>query len=101
MNNFILNSVDTNSSEMGETSEYENPVDRFVIWAVVDFDINDQNYKETVVFDSGVQADSAIWENYDNSLFDVSKEQDKFLEDCLQKAEKALASLKAALADSE
>lgn len=97
MNNFTLNSIETDSTEMGTADEYENPMDRFVVWAIVDFDIDGKNYNESVVFDSGQVGDNAIWENYKPEFDEFNDAQTKFLDDCLKKAQNHLRKLKVRL----
>ncbi len=96
MSSYKLNSIETDYTEMGNPSEYENPIDRFVIWATVDFDINGDNHKETVVFDCGQRGDVEIWENH-KALMEADGEQGQFLEACLQQAGAMLKELKKTL----
>ncbi len=95
--NFTLNNIETDYHQQGDASEYENPQDRFVVWATVDFDLGDTNYSESVVFDCGQREDVAMWESIDSDLLDSDGEIGAFLEDCLNKAGKELSELKASL----
>jgi len=95
----ILNSIETDFAEMGDAKEYENPEDRFIIWAIVDFDIGGENYYESVVFDCGQVGDNATWENYKWDHF--TEDQTKFLDKCLSKAEGALIKLKKRLQEDQ
>lgn len=99
MNRFVLNNIKTDFETLGDVSEFENPIDRFIIWAEVDFDIDGQNFQESVRFNEGYPDDRPMWENYKTELFQVSHEQDGFLSDCLIKAGHALSELKEELRD--
>lgn len=101
MAELTLNKIETDYTEMGAARDYENEIDRFVIWADVDFNIDDDSFNESVVFDCGQHEDVAIWENYKPALLDdCDEEQAEFLQSCLEKAGEALKQLKLRLLDA-
>ena len=101
MSKYKLIDIETDSSCGGEPEEYENPADRFTIWAIVHFKIEQAEYIETVVFSCCHSKDVPVWESLPDSMIFVNDEQDDFLNDCLEKAGKALQVLKEQLAKDD
>ena len=101
MSKYKLIDIETDNSCNGEPEEYENPADRFIIWAIVHFVIDKTNYSETVVFDCGHVGNVPVWESLPDSMIFVNEEQDAFLNDCLKKAGEALEDLQKQLAEND
>ena len=101
MSKYKLIDIKTDSFCHGKTEEYENPADRFAVWAIVDFEIEQAEYSETVVFSCGHVGKVPVWESLPDSMIFVNKEQDDFLNDCLKKAGEALKDLQKQLAEND
>ena len=101
MSKYKLIDIKTDSFCHGKTEEYENPADRFTVWAIVDFEIEQAEYSETVVFSCAHQENVPVWETLPDSMIFVNEKQDTFLNDCLKKAGKALEDLQKQLAKDD
>jgi len=92
-----LHSIETDYSEMGLASEYENPADRFTIWAVADFTLDGVDYRKPIVFDCGLRGDVPIWDGNPSEFDDLSEEQNEFLKGILKEAARELIALRKTL----
>ena len=101
MNKYKLIDIRTDSFCHGKAEEYENPADRFSVWAIVDFEIEQSGYSETVVFSCAHQENVPVWQTLPDSMIFVNEEQDAFLNDCLKKAGEALEDLQKQLAKDD
>jgi hypothetical protein len=113
MKNLVMNinSIEADFEVLGEANEFENPIDRFALYATVDFEIGDESFSESVQFSSAYSEDVAEFVNFGVESYEVVQgtasveaatmdnidDIQAFLNSILQKVGSEMKALKATL----